>query len=167
MARYSLTDYILSVKVPEELRDVFIEDSTDTVDASSNIISIGGDGSYTGSITITNNNAQFTTDGDVTGSWVHNKSKDQTGTIKVNIKQVSDKVLLLVRLYQTYYASDTITEGLTLTVSKATGNGNQESVCVGTDCYINQRPDIVYGDTADGQEWTFTCGRITFTGDAI
>lgn len=167
MARYSLTDYILSVKVPEELRDVFIEDSNDTIDAASNIISIGGDGSYTGSINVTTNTAQFTTEGDATGSWVHNQSKDKTGTIRVTINQVSDKVLLLVRLYQTYYASNTTTEGLTLTISKATGNGNQESVCVGTDCLIGKIPDIDFGQTADNQDWNFTCGRITFTGSAI
>lgn len=166
MTRYSLTDYILSVKVPDELRDVFLG-TDDTIDAKSNIISIGGDNSYTGSISIQNNPQMFTTEGDVTGSWVHNKSKNQTGTIHISINQVSDKVLQLVRLYQTYYASDTITEGLTLTVSKATGNGNQESVCVGTDCYIQQRPDVSYGDTASTQEWVFTCGRVSFTGDSI
>lgn len=166
--RYSLTDYILSVKIPEELRQVFINNNDQTIDASSNVISIGGDGSFLGSITIsTSSNAQWTTEGDVTGSWVHNKSKNRTGTIQVEINQISDKVKLLERIYSTYYEADTVTEGMTLTVNKATGGGNQEPVCTGTDCYVANRPDIAYGETAATQQWEFTCGRITFSGSAL
>lgn len=159
MNRYSLTDYVLSVKVPEELREVF---SDEDIDYSSNIISIGGDGSYVGSITLHRNSNQWTTEGDHTGSWVHNKNKDKTGTLTVSITQISDKVKMLVRLYETYYSSDTVTEGLTITVTKATGNGNQEDVATCTDCYIQAIPDIAFGESAADQSWVFTCGKIDF-----
>lgn len=166
MNRYSLTDYILSVKVPDELRSVFLTDG-DTIEAKANSISIGGDNSYVGQISVQMRTAQWNTEGDPTGSYVHNKSKDRTGTIEVQINQVSDKVALLVRLYETYYSADSITEGLTLTISKATGNGNQEAICTGTDCYIQQIPNIQYGNTAGNQDWQFTCGRIAFKGDTL
>lgn len=164
--RYSLTDYVLSVKVPDELREVFLI-GDDTIDSASNVISIGGDGSFVGSITVETPNAQWTTEGDATGSWVHNKSKNQVGTISVSINQISDKVLLLERLYTTYYGADTVTEGLTLTLSKATGNGNQQPVCTGTDCYLASRPSFEAGSTAANRSWSFTCGRITFSGSAL
>lgn len=164
MNRYSLTDYILSIKVPEELRSSFIADYIETGEDS---ISIGGDSSYVGSIVVNQSTNQWTTEGDVTGSWVHNKSKNQTGTIVVSITQVSDKINLLNRLFQTYYSVDTVTDGLTLTLNKTLGSGNTALVATGTDCYIQSRPSFSYKDNADSQEWTFTCGRITFSGDAI
>lgn len=164
---YSLTDYILSIQVPDSLREIFLG-TDETIDAESNVISIGGDESFVGSITISApSNAQYTTEGDVTGSWVHNKSKDQTGTISIEINQISDQVRLLVRLFQTYYDADTITEGLTLTLNKAVGGGNQSPVATGTDCYIGNRPEVAYGETAATQEWEFTCGRISFSGSAL
>lgn len=165
--RYSLTDYILSIIVPDELREVFLG-AGDTIDPNSNIISIGGDQSFVGSISISSpGSEQWTTEGDVTGSWVHNKSKNQTGTITVEINQISDKVRLLLRLFQTYYSADTVTEGLTLTINKAIGGGNQLAVANGEDCYLANRPDITYGETAESQDWEFTCGRITFSTDAL
>lgn len=165
MQRYSLTDYILSVKVPESLRDVFLGDN-DTNDSTSNVISIGGDGSYIGSITIQRQTAQWNTQADATGSWVHSQSKDKHGTIQVRLNQVSDKVRLLIRLYETYYSSDITTEGLTITVNKAVGGGNQKEVCNCVDCYIVNIPEQQYGSSTGEQNWQFTCGQINFTGDA-
>lgn len=162
VSRYSLTDYILSVKVPNELREIFLANSSDE---SQNIITIGGDNSYVGQIEIGEpKKAQWTVEGDDTGSYVANKSKNQTGDISVQLNQVSDKVNLLTRLFQTYYDADTITEGLTLTISKATSGGNQQVVATGSDCYITTRPAKVYGSTATTQTWTFACGRVTTSG---
>lgn len=164
---YSLTDYILSIQVPSSLQEIFLG-TGETEDPYSNVISIGGNESFVGSITIGEaGSAQYETQGDVTGSWVHNKSKDQTGTISVELNQISDQVRLLIRLFQTYYDSDTTTEGLTLTINKAIGGENQLPIATGTDCYIANRPEITYGESADNQEWEFTCGRITFSGSAL
>lgn len=158
MNRYSLSDYVLSVKVPEDLREVFSSDDLE----SDNYISIGGDGSYIGSITISRTSNLWTTNADHTGSWVHNKNKDKTGSVAVNIQQVSDKVNLLIRLYETYYSSDTITEGLTITINKAVGGGNQTSIATCTDCYIQSIPSQAFGGESAEQTWTFTCGKIDF-----
>lgn len=162
MKRYSLADYILSVKVPDELRTIFGSNSVDETNSLDNVISIGGNGSYVGRIQISLKENMWTTSGDKTGSWVHNKSLNKTGTLEVNLNQVSDKIKILIRLYETYYSSDTITEGLTITVNKAVGGGNQECVCTCTDCYIQEIPSQSFGDTAQDQTWTFTCGKIDF-----
>lgn len=164
--RYSLADYILSVKIPDDLRDVFMS-ATDTTDESSNRINIGGDGSYIGSIKTENNKEMFTTEGDATGSYIHNKSKDKTGKVTIDINQLSDVVLKLTRLVETYYSSDTVSDGLTLTISKATGSGNSQEVCTCTDCYITKQPDGGWDETAKDMSWVFTCGRITYSGNAM
>lgn len=162
VSRYSLTDYILSVKVPNELREIFLENSTDE---SQNIISIGGDNSYVGEIQIGEpKKAQWSVEGDDTGSYVANKSKNRTADISVQLNQVSDKINLLTRLFETYYDADTITEGLTLTITKATSSGNQQVVATGSDCYLTTRPAKVMGSTATNQTWTFSCGRVTTSG---
>lgn len=164
--RYSLTDYILSIKVPDDLRDVFLTSSSETTDESANRISIGGDGSYIGSIKTTSN-TQWSTEGDATGSWIHNKSKNKTGTITVELNQLSDVVLKLTRLIETYYSADTITSGLTLTISKATGAGNSVDVCTGIDCYLTKQPDGSWEDSAKTMSFEFTCGKITYSGNAM
>lgn len=164
--RYSLTDYILSVKVPDELRDVFLTSSSETTDESANRISIGGDGSYLGNIK-TSGSTQWDTQGDATGSWVHNKNKSKVGTLSVEINQLSDVVLKLTRLIETYYSADTVTSGLTLTISKATGAGNSIDVCTCIDCYITKQPDGGWSDKADNMNFEFTCGKITYSGNAM
>lgn len=165
MTQYSLSDYILSVQIPEELRDVF---STSAITSSSdedNIISIGGEQSYLGSITIhLDTNNTFSVEGDNTGSYVVNKNLNKSGSISITINQVSDKVKTLIRLFETYYSADTITEGMTITVSHAIGGGNQEMVAMAKDCYLNL-PDQVFGNEATTQSWSFVCGRIDFGGN--
>lgn len=163
ISRYALTDYILSVQVPDELQQYFVSD-TQTTNNKANVISIGGNGSYIGSITIgTQAEAQWTTNGDSTGSWVHNKNLNRVGTITISINQVSDTARLLLRLFQTYYSADASIGGLTLTISKSMGNSNPIEVCKGRDCYIANRPQIAFGETAQQQDWSFTCGEITFS----
>lgn len=165
--RYSLSDYIVAVQIPDSLRDVFSGNVSSAYDADANMITLGGDGSHTGSITIARETAQWSTEGDPTGSWVHSQNKDKHGTITVEINQVSDRVRLLMRLYETYYSADANTDGLTLTVYKAINSTDSKTIAVCTDCYLESTPDLTYGETAATQGWEFTCGRIDMNGDAI
>lgn len=164
--RYSLTDYILSVKIPDELLDVFATDTND-LEESSNHITIGGDGSYVGTIKVSMNKEQWTTEGDATGGYVHSKSKDKTGKVTVELNMLTDVVLKLTRLIETYDSSDTITNGLTLTVSKATSSGNSVEICNCVDCYLVKHPDGDWEDSAKNMSFDFTCGRITYSGNAM
>lgn len=164
--RYSLTDYILSVKIPDELLDVFVTDSNDT-DEANNRISIGGDGSYLGSIKVAMNKDQWSTEGDATGGYVHSKSKDKTGKVSLELNMLTDVVLKLTRLIETYDSADTTTKGLTLTISKAIGAGNSTDVCNCVDCYVVKHPDGDWQDTAKTMTFDFTCGVITYSGNAM
>lgn len=160
--RYSLSDYILSIKIPDELIGVF----TSTDNESENRLSIGGDGSYVGSIKVSTSDI-FKVEGNATGSWIHNKSKNKTGSLEISLNQLSDSTLKLTRLFETYYSADTITDGMTITISKSAGNGNSLDVCTLVDCYISKMPDGAWDTEAKTQTWTFTCGKITYSGDAM
>lgn len=160
--RYSLADYILSIKIPDSLRGIF----TSTDNESDNRISIGGDGSYLGSIKVSTEEI-YKVEGDATGSWIHTKSKNKTGSLSVEISQLADSTLKLTRLFETYFSADTITEGLTITISKAVGSGNSSDVCTLIDCYISQMPDGSWEESAKTMEWKFVCGKITYSGDAM
>lgn len=165
--RYSLSDYIVAVQIPDSLRDVFAGNTSTAFDENANMITLGGDGSHTGSITISRETDQWSTDGDPTGSWVHNQNKDKHGSVSVEINQVDDRVRLLMRLYETYYSADSNTDGLTLTVYKAINSTNSKTIAVCTDCYLQNSPDLAYGESAANQEWQFTCGRIDMNGEAL
>ena len=151
MTTYSLSDYILSVVVPESLYDVY---------GSDNKISIGGDKSYNGVININLPTATWTTKGDATGSFYHEKNKSRVGTVTVSIAQVSDNVLRLIRLFNAYFSTDSSVQGLTMTLNRAVGN-NQETIENMNSCMLNL-PDIAYREEVSNQDWVFTCGEIIF-----
>lgn len=141
--RYSLADYTMAVDIP----------GRDT-------LTFGGPGenqlgSFIGQIAVSRNAEMWTTEGDVTGSWVHNKSLNKTGTISMQIRQISDDVIRLFDIARTYENSDSSEIGATITISRGT-----DTVLVGNDCYLTKMPDQVFGDAAEMQTWVWTCGQI-------
>ncbi len=145
MNRYSLANYILSIDCnSDEIKNMF------------GTISIGGEGSYTDSITIGGLPNLWDTTGFSTGAWVHNKNLSKTGTATVSISQLSDKVKKFIKMCNVYYSGDY--DGLTLSLSDTQGN----KVCSCIDCYIQKIPDQAFGNTAANQSWIFTCGQINF-----
>lgn len=151
---YSLTDYTLSVVVNDDLLSAL------GLDSSNNTITIGGNSSYVGQINIeARNQSMFSTEGDATGSWVHNKNKSRVGKISVQINQISEKVDLLTRILEYYYDAASDIGGLTLRVNKLSGN-TPIVVAQGNDCYIENNPAKTYGNTAADQTWSFTCGEV-------
>lgn len=147
MAKYSLADYILTITLPADLASQF---GTDT-------ISVGGEGSYLGSIVLGFNSNIWETEGDATGSWVHNRNLDRTGTVDVTLNMLSDNVAKFIRVCNLYYNSETITDGLTMTVS--TLSGTNIANCL--DCFITKIPNQEFEEKAKTQSWSFTCGKIT------
>lgn len=146
MKRYCLANYILTADIPED-----IGFGTQTV-------SIGGEGSYMDTITISLTEDLFKTEGDNTGSWVHIKNLNKTGTAKISIKQVSDKIATFKALVNIYSNLNTEASGMTLTLRDTLNN----TICVCEDCLLTKIPDQKFGNEPDIQEWTFTCGKITF-----
>lgn len=148
MARYSLADYSITVKLPSNLAAEFGVET----------ISVGGENSYTSSISVAMNSSLWSTSGDNTGSFVHTKNLDRTGTCSVSLNQMSTQVAKFIRLCNIFYRTTEEYDGLTITV-----NSSQNiPVCICDDCYINKIPDQSFGNTPSDQTWQFTCGRITF-----
>ena len=145
MKRYSLANYILS-----------IEPADPTIKSMFGTISIGGQGSYLGSIRLSVKTDLWTTKGFATGAWVHDKSLDRTGTCTVNLHQLSDEVIKFIKLCNIYYGGDY--NGCTLSVSDT--NGNKVASC--EDCYIQKPADQEFADTSADQDWIFTCGKVSF-----
>lgn len=145
--KYSLAKYIATISIPTALAALF----------GLNSISIGGSGSYTDSITINFNDDMWKVEGDVTGSYVFNKSNNKTGSIELSLNQVSDRVRQLITLCNIYKSSDQIEEGLTIEVRST--DGTMIATC--NDCMPQRIPSQVMGATAANQTWTFLSGEIT------
>lgn len=147
--RYSLSDYILSIaNLPASLG------------LENNTISVGGSESYLNSVSAENTSQMWSTQGDATGSWVHSKNLDRTGTITIQLNQMSPQIASLIQILNAFYdiSNDTINNGMTITLQ----DRNMKHVFDAKDCFIQKIPTQSYGQTADNQSWTITCGKLTF-----
>lgn len=144
--RYSLADHIISFESKDQkINELF------------GSISIGGEGSYLDSITISTDSNIWETTGYSTGAWVHDKNLSRIGTVNITISQLTDAVARFIQLCKIYYAGGH-DEGITLTLVDNT----QRIICTCIDCYIQKIPEQGFGPKAANQTWTFTCGKITF-----
>lgn len=152
--RYSLTDYTVTITPPEGmgLEELTIGGVGTAGNNNTNL------GTFLGSITVNRTNDAWNTDGDVTGSWVHNQNRSKVGTVAINIKQVSDDIIKLHNMLKIMEASDTNTKGCTIAITNAVDSNKKLFTC--NDCYIVKMPDYVMGETAGVQIYTFTCGQV-------
>lgn len=159
--RYALSDYILTIKLPDNNQELLEKSGLSTTQ-----FSIGGpgqnglDGSFIGSITVKRNGSVWSTEGDATGSWVHSKNLNRTGQVNLDINQVSDDVLRLAMLCNAYESIQDAVPGLSIIITSAADVNNKVATC--TDCYITEIPDHKFGEKAADYSWTFTCGRVMF-----
>lgn len=161
--KYSLADYQISVTLPSGGNAQALLERSGLQNDSP--IFIGGagenglDGSFVGTISISRSKEVWSTEGDSTGSWVHNKNLDRTGEIKVDITQVSDQIITLAMICNAYQNLQETVGGLLLTVRNAY-DSSLPPIAVAYDCYIKKVPDQDFGDSAKQQSFVFTCGRI-------
>lgn len=161
---YSLADYQLTIGLNDNIASLL-----GLTDQYGNILtnfSIGGpgengEGSFVGQIVINRAKELFTTVGDATGSWVHDKSLDRTGTITIDITQISDDIVILVQLCQIFESVQSSMPGLELTINSVSSNVSNTMI-TGRDCYIQKLPDITLGETSGKLSWVFTCGQIIY-----
>ena len=143
--KYQLSNYILNIKCNDNaLNDIF------------GVISIGGEGSATDSISVSHSDTLFTTTGYATGGWVHDKNLSKVGTAEITLNQLSAAVARFIQLCNLYFGSDY--DGLTISVTDI--EGREVATCI--DCYPTKIPTQQFGKTATDQTWSFTCGKITF-----
>ena len=142
---YSLANHILTLAIPSQLAASF----------GAEYVSIGGEGSYLNTINVSLNNDLFSTTGDYTGSWHHNKNLNATGEISVALNQMSPQIARFKRLCNLFRSGEY--SGLTLTLKTLQGT----LIATGEDCYIKKIPEQAFGNEAADQTWTFTCGKVT------
>lgn len=143
--KYSLANYILSV-----------EPNDTTLRSAFGTISIGGEGNHVGEISAEHSTNQWSTEGYATGAWVHNKSLDRTGTIALQLNQLTPQIAKLIKMCMTFYDADY--DGFTLSLSTSDGS----VVCRAIDCYLTKIPAQVFGNAAANQTWTWTVGQLIF-----
>lgn len=162
--QYSLADYQLTIGLSDNIaRQLGLRD------ANGNLLtnfSIGGpgennEGSFVGQIVVNRTQDLFTTEGDATGSWVHNKNLNRTGTITIDITQISDDIITLVQLCQIFESVQTNMPGLELTINSVSSNVSNTMI-TGRDSYIQKLPELTLGETAQRLSWVFTCGQIIY-----
>lgn len=157
--RYSLADHLVKVTLPANV-------IVGGVNIGGMVLEFGGPGnnkqtgSFTGEISVERSSDTWTTEGDPTGSWVHNKNLNKTGTVSLQLRQVADDVIRLQMLAQVFENNDF--PGCNIEVF----NGS-DTVARAEDCYISRVPSQVFGDTAAMQTWSWTAGRITFPATTV
>ena len=162
--QYSLADYQLTIGLSDNVARLL-----NLRDQYGNLLTnftIGGpgennEGSFVGQIVVTRNQELFTTTGDATGSWVHDKNLNRTGTITVDITQIADSIITLVQLCQIFESIQTNMPGLELTINSV-ASSTSTTMVTGRDCYIAKLPDLPLADQAGRMSWVFTCGQIIY-----
>ena len=145
MAVYSLANYKMTITSSDaNLVSVFGESMT-----------IGGNGSQVGSFSVSPNESIHSKQTYATGGYVFSKNYDRSGTISVNLNQLSDEVGKFKNLVKLYYGGDYGTLTIVLT------NNENEKVVECIDCLPQGIPTQSFGDSASAQTWTFEVGKIT------
>lgn len=150
--RYSLADYILSISFPD--------DFASKAGLLQSTIEVGGEGSYLDSMNVSLDNQLWTTEGDSTGSWVHNKNLSRTGKVTISLNQLSTKVAKFKEICKLYYSVNDSFSGAEVTLRPV--NSNEDMIVRCKDCYFTKIPDQSFQSTAQMQTWELTCGQITF-----
>lgn len=182
-ARYTLSDYFLVLKLPSKLVKIINGEGSDATSYSlsrndnfdiingltddsglalnsQTTLLLGGEDSYVGSISFQYKTNAWEVTGDPTGSWVHTKNRDRTGTCNLSMNQVAYKGALLIKIFNIYYkdTDSDLLEGFDIYVTDRQGR-KLMSAC---DCYVQTVPSMEYGSTPRDLSWTFNCGRITY-----
>ena len=161
---YSLADYQLTIGLGDSIAArLGLRDSYGNLLTNFSIGGPGenGEGSFVGQITVNRAEDLFTTTGDHTGSWVHDKNLNRTGTITIDITQISDDIVTLVQLCQIFESVQSNMPGMELTINSVASSASATMV-TGRDCYIQRLPELPLGENAQRMSWVFTCGQITY-----
>lgn len=150
--QYSLLDYNLSI---------LLKSSADVVTGTLINIPIGGLGKYLGSITVAKDTANISKTVDATGAGVFSYTHDHSGTISIEISQLSDAVSsILSNIHEKYTGlsqgtSDYKTAILDITIKKGTTD-----VISATNCMLTKMPDLTLEAEAGTRTFEFLAMEI-------
>ena len=161
---YSLADHQLVIGMSTETAQ-----RLNLKDANGNLLksyTIGGpgengEGSFVGQILVSLNDNLYETEGDATGSWVHNKNLNRTGLITLEINQISDDAITLIQLTQILESVQSAGPGLELTINSVAETPSTTMV-TGRDSMIQKLPDLTLAEKAGMLSWVFTCGQVIY-----
>lgn len=162
--RYALADYQLTIGIPSSIaQQLNLRDEYGNLLTNYTIGGPGqnGEGSFVGQISASRTVDTISTEGDNTGSWVHNVNKNKTGTIELRINQISDDVIKLSQLTQIYESIQESVPGLTLTINSSSSE-ETTPIVTGNDSFIRKQPDLAFAANAQDLVWMFNCGQVLF-----
>lgn len=142
-AKYSLADYILSIRPDDAQLSSF------------GTITVGGEGNALDSIEFSYSNDMWSTTSYSTGAWVHDKNLSRVGSINISLSQLSDQVAAFKQLVNKFYGGNY--QGLTLSLTDSLGN----NIATAIDCYFTRIPSQSFGSNSANQTWSLTAGKIT------
>lgn len=151
--QYSLLDYSISVTLKESL---------DTTTGTVLNIPIGGVGKYLGSISIAKETENISKAVDATGAGVYSYTHNHSGTITVEISQLSDAVREILANIHAKYSG--VSAGapalyksaiLDITISKS-----NDQVIVATNCMLTKMPDLTLEAEAGTRTFEFLAMEI-------
>ena len=141
---YSLASHILTLALPVDLANI----------VGTQYISIGGEGSYLGSIAVSLDNDLINISGDYTGSWTVSKNLNAQGSFTISINQMSPQIARLRRICNLLRNADY--DGMTITLKTLQG----QLIATGNDCYIKKIPGVEFRESPSTQSWEFLSGKI-------
>ena len=141
--QYSLLDFSISITFKKKTYN----------------IPLGGFGSYLGNISISKNTDNISTTVDSTGSGVFSFSADNSGTIEIEITQVSDKISQIIQNMQNYYQS-TVSGDWKNALVDITIHKNAIPIIEATNCMLVKMPDWTAGPEVSTRTYSFSAIEI-------
>lgn len=149
MKQYSLLDYTISITLKKS-----------TTDSGTKLnIPIGGAGNYLGSIKFAKDTDRITKTVDATGAGVFSFSNDHSGTVDIEITQVSDAVNEIIKTVFNKYitGNDSWKETiLDITLYK----GTTQPIIEATNCMLVKMPDLEIGNEVATRTFSFVAMEI-------
>jgi hypothetical protein len=150
--QYSLLDYNLSV---------LLKESTDVLTGTLINIPIGGLGKYLGSITVTKDTANISKTVDATGAGVFSYTHDHSGTISIEISQLSDAVSsILSNIHEKYTGLSEGTSKYKSAILDITIKKGNSDVISATNCMLTKMPDLTLEAEAGSRTFEFLAMEI-------
>jgi len=151
--QYSLLDYNLSVT---------LKTSFDATTGTNLNVPIGGVGKYLGSITIAKEVDNISKSVDATGAGVYSYTHNHSGTISVEISQLSDAVAnILASIHDKYSGvsagNTTLYKDAIIDIHLKKGN---DKVIDATNCMLTKMPDLTLEAEAGTRTFEFLAMEI-------
>lgn len=157
---YSLADYDITI------RSVALDGQNLTDNFN---FTLGGAGSFLGSVKIQFDGEIWKKETDVLGNVVYTKSYARDGQITISLNMLSEKVKIFNKIIQLYYGGSIKNKQETniqdmffsITVKRHTADPDSTTAEVeATYCVLQKLPDLEFADTAGVRDFVFLAAEI-------